>query len=70
MFVVIGFKIIILGENDKNELKDKLVFSNWKKYIFFVFGGSKINKEKLIEEKVFLLKIDSKKILKLIFEVI
>ena len=70
LFAAIGFKTIILGENDKNELKDKPVSSNWKKYISFAFGGSKTNKEKPTEEKVPLPKIDSKKILKLTPEAI
>lgn len=33
LFAAIGLKTIILGENDKNELKDKPTSSNWKKYI-------------------------------------
>ena len=70
LFAAIGFKTIILGENDKNELKDKPVSSNWKKYISFAFGGSKTNKEKPTEEKEPLQKIDSKKILKLTPEAI
>ena len=70
LFAAIGFKTIILGENDKNELKDKPTSSNWKKYISFAFGGSKTNKEKPTEEKEPLQKIDSKKILKLTPEAI
>lgn len=57
------------GENDKNESKDKLALSNRKKHTLPVPGGSKINKEKLIEEKAFSLKTDSKKTPKSIFEV-
>lgn len=70
LFAAIGLKTIILGENDKNELKDKPTSSNWKKYISFAFGGSKTNKEKPTEEKEPLQKIDSKKILKLTPEAI
>ena len=70
LFAAIGLKTIILGENDKNELKDKPTPSNWKKYISFAFGGSKTNKEKPTEEKEPLQKIDSKKILKLTPEAI
>ena len=51
LFAAIGLKTIILGENDKNELKDKPTSSNWKKYISYAFGGSKTNKEKPTEEK-------------------
>ncbi len=38
MFAAIGLKTIILGENDKNELKEKQT-SNWKKYLTFSFGN-------------------------------
>ena len=69
LFSAIGFKTIIPGDNDKNELKDKPATSNWKKYISFAFGGNKSNKDKS-EEKEPIQKIDSKKILKLTPEAI
>ncbi|MDE6179761.1 MAG: TGS domain-containing protein, partial [Phocaeicola sp.] len=69
LFTAIGLKNIVLGENDKNELKDKSTSNNWKKYITFAFGGSKTNKEKHTEERG-KSKIDSKKILKLTPETI
>lgn len=59
----IGSKAIVLGEADKNELKEKQT-SNWKKYLTFSFGNS--NKEKTEEkepqEKE---KINPKQVLKL-----
>lgn len=58
----LGQKKITLGENDKNELKDKPITSSWKKYLTFSFGSN--NKEK-IPEKISLEEIDSKKILRL-----
>ena len=44
----IGSKAIILGETDKNELREKQT-SNWKKYLTFSFGNS--NKEKTEEKE-------------------
>ena len=61
----IGFKTIILGEEDINELKkDKTPANSWKK--IFSFGG-KSSKEKTeeISKKEPAQKIDSKKILRL-----
>ena len=59
--IAIGNKSIVLGESDKNELKEK-PGANWKKYLTFSFGGG--NKEKTEEkepqEKE---KIDTKEIL-------
>ena len=59
--IAIGNKRIVLGESDKNELKEK-PGANWKKYLTFSFGGG--NKEKTEEkepqEKE---KIDTKEIL-------
>ncbi|WP_294629616.1 RelA/SpoT family protein [uncultured Bacteroides sp.] len=46
LLAAIGSKAIILGEADKNELKEKQT-SNWMKYLTFSFG----NKEKQQEEK-------------------
>ena len=68
LFAAIGFKTILLGEADRNELKkEKPATSNsWKKLISFPFVGGKGNKEKKSpEEKHFKEKIDSKKVLKL-----
>lgn len=48
LLAAIGSKAIVLGEADKNELKEKQT-SNWKKYLTFSFGNS--NKEKPQEEK-------------------
>ena len=63
LLAAIGSKAIILGEADKNELREKQT-SNWKKYLTFSFGNS--NKEKTEEkepqEKE---KINPKEILKL-----
>ena len=59
--IAIGNKSIVLGESDKNELKEK-PGANWKKYLTYSFGGG--NKEKTEEkepqEKE---KIDTKEIL-------
>lgn len=35
----IGQKVFILGDLEKNELKEKSTPTNWKKYIAFAFGG-------------------------------
>jgi guanosine-3',5'-bis(diphosphate) 3'-pyrophosphohydrolase len=57
LLAAIGSKAIILGEADKNELKEKQT-SNWKKYLTFSFGN---NKEKQEEKE----KINPKQVLKL-----
>ena len=58
----IGSKAIVLGEADKNELKEKQT-SNWKKYLTFSFGNSKEKQEeKEPQEKE---KINPKEVLKL-----
>ena len=55
-------KAIVLGEADKNELKEKQT-SNWKKYLTFSFGNSKEKQEeKEPQEKE---KINPKEVLKL-----
>jgi GTP pyrophosphokinase len=68
LFTAIGFKTIILGEEDINELKKEKASANgWKKFIMpFAFGG-KNGKEKQEEStpKGQTQKIDSKKILRL-----
>ena len=63
LLAAIGSKAIILGEADKNELKEKQT-SNWKKYLTFSFGNSKEKQqeEKEPQEKE---KINPKQVLKL-----
>ena len=63
LLAAIGSKAIILGEADKNELKEKQT-SNWKKYLTFSFGNSKDKQqeEKEPQEKE---KINPKQVLKL-----
>ena len=62
LLAAIGSKAIILGETDKNELKEKQT-SNWKKYLTFSFGNSKEKQEeKEPQEKE---KINPKEVLKL-----
>ena len=48
LLAAIGSKAIILGETDKNELREQQT-SNWKKYLTFSFGNS--NKEKTEEKE-------------------
>ena len=48
LLAAIGSKAIILGETDKNELREKQT-STWKKYLTFSFGNS--NKEKTEEKE-------------------
>ena len=62
LLAAIGSKAIVLGEADKNELKEKQT-SNWKKYLTFSFGNSKEKQEKKEpQEKE---KINPKEVLKL-----
>ena len=62
LLAAIGSKAIVLGEADKNELKQKQT-SNWKKYLTFSFGNSKEKQEeKEPQEKE---KINPKEVLKL-----
>ena len=63
LLAAIGSKAIVLGEADKNELREKQT-SNWKKYLTFSFGNSNKEKpeEKEPQEKE---KINPKEILKL-----
>ena len=62
LLAAIGSKAIILGEADKNELKEKQT-SNWKKYLAFSFGNNKEKQEeKEPQEKE---KINPKQVLKL-----
>ena len=63
--IAIGNKKIVLGDLDKNALKEKQG-TNWKKFLTFSFGGNKDNKEpieeKPLQEKE---KINTQQILKL-----
>ena len=63
--IAIGNKKIVLGDLDKNALKEKQG-TNWKKFLTFSFSGNKDNKEpieeKPLQEKE---KINTKQILKL-----
>ena len=62
LLAAIGSKAIVLGEADKNELKEKQT-SNWKKYLTFSFGNNKEKQEeKELQEKE---KINPKQVLKL-----
>ena len=63
LLAAIGSKAIILGETDKNELREKQT-SNWKKYLTYSFGNSNNEKteEKEPQEKE---KINPKEILRL-----
>lgn len=63
--IAIGNKKIVLGDLDKNALKEKQG-TNWKKFLTFSFGGNKDKKEP-VEEKVpqEKEKINTKQILKL-----
>ena len=62
LLAAIGSKAIVLGEADKNELKEKQT-RNWKKYLTFSFGNSKEKQEeKEPQEKE---KINPKEVLKL-----
>lgn len=70
LYAAVGMQTLVLGEADKNELKDKPTPSNWRKYISFAFGGSKPNKGKEAEEKKPTEPINSKEILKLTPEAI
>lgn len=67
-YAAIGFKTILLGDADRNELKkEKVATKSWKKLIPFPFVGGKSGKDKaqLSQENIQGQKIDSKKVLKL-----
>ena len=64
LLTAIGSKSIILGEADKNELKEKQT-SNWKKYLTFSFGNSKDKQQQEENEPQEKEKINPKEILKL-----
>lgn len=61
----IGQKVIILGEADRNELKEKPSPTNWKKYISFAFGNIRPKNETKPEKAPEPLNVDKKKILKI-----
>lgn len=61
----IGQKVIILGEADRNELKEKPGPTNWKKYISFAFGNIRPKSESKPAKSQEPLKVDKKKILKI-----
>lgn len=61
----IGQKVIILGEADCNELKEKPSPTNWKKYISFAFGNIRPKNETKPEKAPEPLNVDKKKILKI-----
>lgn len=61
----IGEKVIILGEADRNELKEKPSPTNWKKYISFAFGNIRPKNETKPEKAPEPLNVDKKKILKI-----
>ncbi len=69
LLAALGQKSIILGESDKNELKEKTSNSSWRKYLSFSFGGGnkdiKDKNKEQNEEKGPGERIDTKKILKL-----
>ncbi len=64
LFTSIGEKKITLGEADRNELREKGNTSNWRRYLTFSFGGNKESKEKP-EEKIPVIDIDTKKVMRL-----
>ena len=66
LLVALGNKTIVLGDADRNELKDKQT-SNWKKYLTFSFGnnGGKEKQEEKAAPEQDKEKINTKKILKL-----
>lgn len=62
--VAIGNKTIVLGDTDKNELKEKQS-SNWMKYLTFSFGNNNKDKQQEEKEPQEKEKINTKQILKL-----
>lgn len=64
LLAAIGSKAIVLGEADKNELKEKQT-SNWKKYLTFSFGNSSKEKPQEEREPQEKEKINPKQVLKL-----
>ena len=70
LYIGIAQKTIVLGEEDKNLLKEKANNNGWKKFIPFPFVGNKSSKDKQPAEKKPAEKIDSKKVIKLTPEAI
>lgn len=64
LLVAIGNKTIVLGDADRNELKEKQG-NNWMKYLTFSFGNSKDKQPEEKEEPQEKEKINTKQILKL-----
>ena len=64
LMVQLGQKVILLGDADRNELKERPTATSWKKYISFAFGGNKQKTEEKAETAS-PLQIDNKKIIKL-----
>ena len=64
LHVAIGNKTIVLGDADKNELKEKQS-SNWMKYLTFSFGNNNKDKQQEEKEPQEKEKINTKQILKL-----
>ena len=64
LLAAIGSKAIILGEADKNELKEKQT-SNWKKYLTFSFVNGNKDKQQQEKEPQEKEKINPKQVLKL-----
>ncbi|MEG1685264.1 MAG: RelA/SpoT family protein, partial [Bacteroides sp.] len=64
LLIAIGQKNFVLGEMDKNTLKEKSNTNSWMKYLSFSFGNSKDTKPKT-EELLSAQDIDRKKVLKL-----
>ena len=63
----LGQRTIVLGDDDRNALKDKPSTNNWRRYLTFSFGGSgKENKDRDADDaKPAVGHIDTKKALKL-----
>ncbi len=61
----IGQKSLILGDEERNELKEKPTTTSWKKYIPFAFGNGKTKQTAQSKQTPQPLSIDKKKIVKL-----
>ena len=64
LLAALGTKSIVLGEADKNELKEKQP-ANWKKYLTFSFGNSKDKEKQEHKEEAPKETINPKEVLKL-----
>jgi GTP pyrophosphokinase len=66
LMVAIGAKSLVLGDADRNELKEKQSSGSWKRYLTFSFGsGNKGKQEEGTKEVSDKEKIDTKEVLKL-----